>query len=129
MVNFAGFPLSAGSPRCIGVCGRSRSPSSGAKGRTLSSQRICCARSTVLHPDITALVIESSSGWARAAAAKSAAVALVAEVSAAGALGSLPSAILPSLRGALTQALANLPREKSRALLMGAIVADELPAI
>jgi len=109
--------------------GRSRSPSSGAKGRTLSSQRICCARSTVLHPDITALVIESSSGWARAAAAKSAAVALVAEVSAAGALGSLPSAILPSLRGALTQALANLPREKSRALLIGAIVADELPAI
>jgi len=56
-------------------------------------------------------------------------VALVAEVSAAGALGSLPSAILPSLRGALTQALANLLREKSRGLLIGAIVADELPAI
>ena len=102
MVNFAGFPLSAGSPRCIGVCGCSRSPSSGAKVRTLSSPRICCARSTVLHPDITALVIESISGWARGAAAKSAVVALVAEVSVAGAC---------------------------RALLIGAIVANELPAI
>jgi Fusaric acid resistance protein family len=46
---------------------------------------------TALHPDITALVAESSSGWARAAAARSAAVALVAEVSAAGALASLPA--------------------------------------
>src|SRR3979490_1839860 len=46
---------------------------------------------TALHPDITALVAESSSGWAGAAAARSAAVALVAEVSAAGALAWLPA--------------------------------------
>ena len=45
---------------------------------------------TALHPDISALVIESSAGWARGAAGRTAAVALVAEVSAAGALTSLP---------------------------------------
>ena len=45
---------------------------------------------TALHPDITALVAESSDGSARSAAAWSAAVALVAEVSAVGALASLP---------------------------------------
>jgi uncharacterized membrane protein YccC len=39
---------------------------------------------TALHPDITALASESSGGWARGAAARSAAVALVAEVSADG---------------------------------------------
>src|SRR6266478_4743719 len=62
---------------------------------------------TALHPDITALVAESSSGWARAGAARSAAVALVAEVSAAGALASLPANTLPSLRRALGEALAD----------------------
>jgi uncharacterized membrane protein YccC len=67
---------------------------------------------TALHPDITALVAESSSGGARGAAARSAAVALVAEVSAAGALASLPAATLPSLRRALADAL----REESPAL-------------
>jgi uncharacterized membrane protein YccC len=45
---------------------------------------------TALHPDITALASESSDGGARVSAARSAAVALVAEVSAAGALSSLP---------------------------------------
>ena len=45
---------------------------------------------TALRPDITALAVESSDGSARRAAARSAAVALVAEVSAVGALASLP---------------------------------------
>jgi uncharacterized membrane protein YccC len=60
---------------------------------------------TALHPDITALVAESSGGGARGAAARSAVVALVAEVSAAGALASLPAATLPSLRRTLADAL------------------------
>jgi uncharacterized membrane protein YccC len=67
---------------------------------------------TALHPDITALAAESSGGGARGAAARNAAVALVAEVSAAGALASLPAATLPSLRRTLADALA----EESRAL-------------
>jgi uncharacterized membrane protein YccC len=67
---------------------------------------------TALHPDITALFAESSGGGARGAAARSAAVALVAEVSAAGALASLPANTLPSLRRALADALG----EESRAL-------------
>ena len=71
---------------------------------------------TALHPDISALVIESSAGWARNAAARTAAVALVAEVSAAGALASLPAATLPSIRSALARALASAPGEDSRAL-------------
>src|SRR6516165_4705461 len=71
---------------------------------------------TAFHPEITALVIESSAGWARGAAARTAAVALVAEVSAANALASLPAATLPSLRSALARALANAPGEDSRAL-------------
>jgi uncharacterized membrane protein YccC len=71
---------------------------------------------TALHPDITALFVESSSGGARAAAARSAAVALVAEVSAAGALASLPANTLPSLRGALGEALADGLGKESRAL-------------
>jgi uncharacterized membrane protein YccC len=71
---------------------------------------------TALHPDITALFVESSGGGARAAAARSAAVALVAEVSAAGALASLPANTLPSLRGALGEALADSLGKESRAL-------------
>ena len=71
---------------------------------------------TALHPDITALVAESSSGGARGAAARSAAVALVAEVSAAGALASLPANTLPSLRGALGEALADGLDKESRSL-------------
>ena len=71
---------------------------------------------TALHPDITALASESSGGWARGAAARSAAVALVAEVSAAGALASLPATTLPSLRKALGEALADGLGEESRAL-------------
>jgi multidrug resistance efflux pump len=62
---------------------------------------------TALHPDITALAAESSHGWARGAAAQSAAVALVAKVRAAGALASLPATTLPSLRKALAEALAD----------------------
>jgi uncharacterized membrane protein YccC len=60
---------------------------------------------TTLHPDVTALVAESSGGAARGAAARSAAVALVGEVSAASALASLPAATLPSLRRTLADAL------------------------
>jgi uncharacterized membrane protein YccC len=71
---------------------------------------------TALHPDISALVIESSAGWARGAAGRTAAAALVAEVSAAGALASLPAGTLPSLRGALAKALADMNEEQSRAL-------------
>jgi uncharacterized membrane protein YccC len=71
---------------------------------------------TALRPDISALVIESSAGWARGAASRTAAVALVAEVNAAGALASLPAATLPSFRSALASALADVPREESSAL-------------
>src|SRR6267154_1195381 len=71
---------------------------------------------TALRPDITALFVESSGGGARAAAARSAAVALVAEVRAAGALASLPANTLPSLRGALGEALADGLGKESRAL-------------
>src|ERR1700681_1027546 len=71
---------------------------------------------TALHTHITALVAESSGGWARCAAARSAAVALVAEVSAAGALASLPANTLLSLRRALGQALADGLGNESRAL-------------
>jgi uncharacterized membrane protein YccC len=71
---------------------------------------------TALHPDITALFVESSGGGARAAAARSAAVALVAEVTAAGALASLPANTLPSLRGALAEALADGLGKESSAL-------------
>src|SRR5713226_5305725 len=60
---------------------------------------------TALHPNITALVAESSGGRARCAAARSAAVALVAEVSAAGALASLPAVTLASLRRTLADVL------------------------
>ena len=62
---------------------------------------------TALHPDVSALVIESSAGGARGAAARIASVALVAEASAAGALASLPAATLPSLRNSLARALVN----------------------
>jgi hypothetical protein len=62
---------------------------------------------TVLHPDITALVAESSGAGARGAAARSAAVALVAEVSAATALAMLPAGTSPSLRGTLAEAHAD----------------------
>jgi uncharacterized membrane protein YccC len=71
---------------------------------------------TALHPDITSLASESSGGWARGAAARSAAVALVAEVSAARAMASLPATTLPSLRKALGEALADGLGEESRAL-------------
>jgi uncharacterized membrane protein YccC len=71
---------------------------------------------TALHPDITALASESSNGWARGAAARSAAVALVAEVSIARALASFSATTLPSLRNALGEGLADGPGEESRAL-------------
>jgi uncharacterized membrane protein YccC len=71
---------------------------------------------TALHPDISALVAESSDGEARASAAQSAAVALVAEVNAAGALSSHPGETLPSLRTELVGALADPLDEESRAL-------------
>ena len=71
---------------------------------------------TALHPDISALVIESNAGWARGAAARTAAVALVAEVGAAVAVALLPSTTSPSLRSALARALGNAHGEESRAL-------------
>jgi uncharacterized membrane protein YccC len=71
---------------------------------------------TALHPDITALVAESSDGGARVSAGRSAAVALVAEVSAAGALSSLPGETLPSLRRELGRALSDALGEESHAL-------------
>jgi uncharacterized membrane protein YccC len=71
---------------------------------------------TALHPDISALVIESSAGRARGAAARTAAVALVAEASATNAMAWLPASTLPSIRSALAQALANAPGQDSRAL-------------
>jgi uncharacterized membrane protein YccC len=71
---------------------------------------------SALRPDITALVAESSAGWARGAAARSAAVALVAEVGAAGALARLPAETSPSLRSALGEALADARGEPSHAL-------------
>jgi hypothetical protein len=71
---------------------------------------------TALHPEVSALVIESSVGGARGAAARTASVALVAEVSAALALASLPAATLPSLRSSLARALANPTGEDSCAL-------------
>jgi uncharacterized membrane protein YccC len=74
---------------------------------------------TVLHPDLTALIAESSGGRARSAAARSAAVALVAGLRAAGALALLARAISPSLRRALGDALANSFGKDSRALQLG----------
>jgi uncharacterized membrane protein YccC len=71
---------------------------------------------TALHPDIAALFAESSGVGARGAAARSAAVALVAEVSAASALASLPANTLPSLRRAIGETLADGLRKESRAL-------------
>jgi uncharacterized membrane protein YccC len=71
---------------------------------------------TAFHPDISALVIESSAGWARGAAGRTATVAMVVEVSAAVALASFTTATLPSLRSALARALANAPGEDSHAL-------------
>ncbi len=71
---------------------------------------------TAHHPNITALVAESSGGWARGTAARSAAVALVAEISAASALASLPDNALPSLRRALGEALVDDLGAESRAL-------------
>jgi uncharacterized membrane protein YccC len=71
---------------------------------------------TALHSDITALAAESSGGGARGSAARSAAVALVSEVSATRALASLPAATMPSLRRAFGEALADALGKESRAL-------------
>jgi uncharacterized membrane protein YccC len=79
---------------------------------------------TALHPDITALFAESSGGGWRAAAARSAAVALVVEVSAAGALASLPANTLPALRNAVGEALADDLGKESRAQLRLQQLAD-----
>jgi uncharacterized membrane protein YccC len=82
---------------------------------------------TALHPDITALAAESSDGGARGAAARSAAVALVAEVSAAGALALLPTRTLPSLRRALADALGEESRVLQLRLQQHADVGDADP--
>jgi uncharacterized membrane protein YccC len=62
---------------------------------------------TALHSDISALAAESSGGGARGSAARSAAVALVCEVSVTRALALLPAATMPSLRRALGEAIAD----------------------
>jgi uncharacterized membrane protein YccC len=72
---------------------------------------------TALHPDITTLAVESSGGGVKAEVAACAAVALVAEVRAASALASFPVDTVPSLRGALGQALADPSGEESRGAL------------
>jgi hypothetical protein len=74
---------------------------------------------TALHPDITALASESCHGSARSAAARNAAVALVAKVRAAGALASLPATTLPSFRKAVGEALADGLGEESLTLELG----------
>ncbi|HTZ78282.1 MAG TPA: FUSC family protein [Stellaceae bacterium] len=71
---------------------------------------------TALHPDITALVAESTGDRARGAAAASAAVALVAEVGAARSLASLPASTAPALRRPLAEALADAPGSETHAL-------------
>jgi len=71
---------------------------------------------TALHPDITALVAESTGERARGAAAASAAVALVAEVGAARSLASLPAGTAPALRRPLAEALAGAPGTETHAL-------------
>ena len=71
---------------------------------------------TALHPEITALVAESTGEGARGAAGRSAAVALIAELSAAGALASLPAGTSSALRRTLAEALADALGTKSRAL-------------
>jgi uncharacterized membrane protein YccC len=71
---------------------------------------------TALRPDITALASESSDGSARSAAARSAAVALIAEVSVTRALASLLATTSPSLRKAVGEALADGLGEESLAL-------------
>ena len=74
---------------------------------------------TALRPDITALASESSDGSARSAAARNAAVALVAGVSATRALASLPPTTSPSLRKALGAALVDGLGEESLTLELG----------
>jgi uncharacterized membrane protein YccC len=71
---------------------------------------------TALRPDIEALGIESSCGSARRAAARSAVVALVSEVSSVGALASLPATTLSSLRRELGEALADSLEEQGPVL-------------
>jgi uncharacterized membrane protein YccC len=66
---------------------------------------------TALHPDITALAAESSDGSTRDMAARSAAVALVAEARAASALASLPTATR-----LLREAVADSLGQQNRAL-------------
>ena len=60
---------------------------------------------TSLRPDIGSLATESSGGSARSAAARSTAVALVAEVHAARVLAALPGTAEPALRDRLTSVL------------------------
>jgi uncharacterized membrane protein YccC len=58
-----------------------------------------------LRPEVTSLATESSSGPARSTAARSAAVALVAQLQAARVLGMLPAAAQPALRDRLISQL------------------------
>jgi uncharacterized membrane protein YccC len=58
-----------------------------------------------LHPEMTGLAAESTSGSVRSAAARSTAVALVAEVCAARALNMLPAAADPAFREMMTSTL------------------------
>jgi hypothetical protein len=65
-----------------------------------------------LRPQVASLATESASGSIRSAAARSAAVALVAEVYAARALNAFPATADPAFRGMLT---ATLDRNSERA--------------
>jgi uncharacterized membrane protein YccC len=80
---------------------------------------------TALHADITALAAESSDGGARGVAARIAAVALVAEVSAARAFSQLPGETLPSLRRELGGALGDDLGEQNLALQLRLRAVDE----
>lgn len=72
-----------------------------------------------LRPDIASLAPESASGSIRSAAARSAAVALVAEVYAARALNALPAAANPGLRERMAVALEGNSERSSTSTAVG----------
>jgi uncharacterized membrane protein YccC len=71
---------------------------------------------TALRSEMLSLVTESASGWNRSAAARSAAVALVAEVHAARALAALPTDIGSHLREWISREVTRRDREAGEAL-------------
>jgi uncharacterized membrane protein YccC len=69
-----------------------------------------------LRSEMLSLVTESGSGWNRSAAARSAAVALVAEVHAARVLAAVPAAVDSSLRGWASREVLRRDREAAEAI-------------